>query len=88
MQTTGRDEEALAEYEAALKLDPAQSGASHGAAKVAERLALKLSSEGHVDDALAVLARAKNVVPASADLLPFWRGAEESRLLDRCAKNA
>jgi Flp pilus assembly protein TadD len=69
LQTTGRDDEALAEYEAALKLDPTQSTASHGASKVAEGLALKLSNEGHTDDALAVLARAKNVVPGSVDLL-------------------
>ncbi len=68
LENEGRLEEARQEYEASLRLDPAQSELAHSFARLVKVKALSLANAGSVDEGLRLLEDAQGVLPADADL--------------------
>lgn len=64
-----RPMEARAAFEEALGRDPSNAAAQAGEVAASERLALQARAEGHMDDALQTLLRARNYAPQNAHLL-------------------
>jgi tetratricopeptide (TPR) repeat protein len=64
-----RPMEARAVFEEALGRDPSNAAAQAGEMAASERLALQARAEGHMDDALQTLLRARNYAPQNAHLL-------------------